>query len=900
MIPGYRLLWLASHVVPSHTRSDWLNEWKAELHYSWGLDGQRRRSRVSAYLRCLGALEDALWLRIRRRDRGMLLQDIRYAIRSFIKNPGFASVVVVTLALGIGANTAIFTLVDAVLLRPLPVHEPGELADVWTSCRRGFLYCSSSYPDFLDYRDRNRSFADLAAFGGTELTLSDANRARLAGTLLVTGNYFTLLGVPAIHGRTILPSDNQLGNAAAVIVLSHRVWVNDFGQDPAVVGSNVRLNGTPFTIIGVAPKNFRGTRLSQSPDIWIPMAMLPVVTAGPPSNGERLTNEENYLVSRNTRWISGVIGRLGEGVTIEQARADMISVSNQLQEEYPRRSGRTITTEATRTFTLPAASTGGDIARFVTLLMVVVSATLLIACANIANLLLARATARRREIGVRIALGAGRGRLVRQLLTESVILSATGALVGLAVASTALSFLSGFALPGFVSIASLELTMDGRVLAFTGAIALFTGILFGIAPAIQTTNPNLTAALKEESSDGRFRSIMKTRGILLSFQTALALVLLIGAGLFVRSLQNGLDADVGFETRDLAIANFDLSMQHYTEPEAAQFLSDLTERARALPSVTRVSSSVYPPLARSGSGFIIFVNGYVPAEGEELRIEANWVGAEYFTTMGIPLVNGRDITEQDRVGAQRVAVINETMARRWWPGEDPVGRTFRMQWDGNGPEVLIVGLAKDVTYGLAGNPEPFIYYPIQQYMDRALAQTINLLVATAGSPTSLLPVLRQHLRELDASLAIPELETLHNRFADFLMPQRMGTTLLSALGGLTVLLAVIGISGVVGYAVNQRRREIGIRIALGAARSHVLRVIVRGALIPVGLGLGVGLIVAFGVTRLISNFMFGIAPTDPLTFVIVPLALASVALAAAYIPARRATSINPTEALRSE
>ena len=253
MIPGYRLLWLASHVVPSHTRSDWLNEWKAELHYSWGLDGQRRRSRVSAYLRCLGALEDALWLRIRRRDRGMLLQDIRYAIRSFKKNPGFASVVVVTLALGIGANTAIFTLVDAVLLRPLPVHEPGELADVWTSCRRGFLYCSSSYPDFLDYRDRNRSFADLAAFGGTELTLSDANRARLAGTLLVTGNYFTLLGVPAIHGRTILPSDNQLGNAAAVIVLSHRVWVNDFGEDPAVVGSNVRLNGTPFTIIGVAP-----------------------------------------------------------------------------------------------------------------------------------------------------------------------------------------------------------------------------------------------------------------------------------------------------------------------------------------------------------------------------------------------------------------------------------------------------------------------------------------------------------------------------------------------------------------------------------------------------------------------------------------------------------------------
>ena len=899
MIPGYPLLWLVSLVVPSHTRPEWLKEWKAELYYTWGLDGPRRRWRVSAYLRCLGALEDALWLRIRRRDRGMLLQDIRYAIRSFAKSPGFTVVVLLTLALGIGANTAIFTMVDAVLLRPLPVHEPAELADIYTTCRRGFPYCSSSYPDYLDYRDRNHTFSDMAAFDGNTVTLDAGDGTQLVGAMLVTGNYFSTLGVNAAQGRVILPDDNRLGDPRAVLVLSHGVWANDFGEDPAVMGRDVRLNGTPFTVIGVAPEAFRGTRLNQSPDLWIPFATLPVITNTMPSGGERNQSDGNPLVQRNTRWITGTIGRRRPGVTIEQARADMISVSDGLQEEYPSRDGRTITTEATRAFTLPAASTGADIVRFVTLLMVAVSAALLIAVANIANLLLARATARRREIGLRIALGAGRGRLVRQLLTESVLLSVVGAAAGLAVASVALDFLSGYALPGFVSIGSLELSLDGRVLAFTGIVALIAGLLFGVAPALQTTNPNLTAALKGQSSDARVGGVMRTRGVLLTIQTAMALVLLVGAGLFVRSLKNGLDADLGFETRSLAMASFNLARRDYTESAALRFVQDLGDRAAQLPGTVNVTSAVYPPLTLGSSGFFIAVDGYTPADGEELRIEANWVGPDYFRTLGIPLISGRDITEQDRVGTPYVAVINETMAKRWWLGQDPVGRTFQMNRDGSGPEVLVVGYAKDVKDGLSQDPEPFVYYAMAQHMGRALSG-INLLVATVADPVNVLPTLRQHLRELDPNLAVPELTTLQNRFADFLMPQRMGTTLLSTLGGMTVLLAVIGISGVVAYTVNQRRREIGIRLALGAAQSHVLNVIVRGALIPVGLGLGIGLIAAFGVTRLISNFMFGIAPTDPLTFVMVPLALAGVAVAAAYVPARRATSVNPTEALRSE
>ncbi len=428
---------------------------------------------------------------------------------------------------------------------------------------------------------------------------------------------------------------------------------------------------------------------------------------------------------------------------------------------------------------------------------------------------------------------------------------------------------------------------------------MFAGLLFGVAPALQTTNPNLTAALKEQSSDARVGGVMRTRGVLLTIQTAMALVLLVGAGLFVRSLKNGLDADLGFETRNLAMASFNLARRQYSEPAALQFVQDLSDRAAQLPGTVNVTSAVYPPLALGSSGFFISIDGYTPAEGEELRIEANWVGPDYFRTLGIPLINGRDITEQDRVGAPYVAVINETMAKRWWPGEDPVGRTFRLNGDGSGPEVLIVGYAKDVKDGLSADPEPFVYYPMAQHMGRAISR-LNLLVATDADPLNVLPTLRQHLRELDPNLAVPELTTLQNRFADFLMPQRMGTTLLSTLGGMTILLAVIGISGVVAYTVNQRRREIGIRLALGAAQSHVLNVIVRGAVIPVAVGLGIGLVAAFGVTRLIANFMFGVEPHDPVTFVTVPALMAVVALMAAYLPALRATKVNPTEALKSE
>jgi len=885
---GYRILRLISFLVPVRARPEWIREWHAELFYTWGLEGRRRRSMISAYVRCFGAVEDALWLRIQRRDRSMLLHDLRYAGRSFARNPGFTSVVIITLALGIGANTAIFSLVDAVLLRPLPVASPSELMDVWTSCRRGSAYCTSSYPDYVDYRDRSRSFSDLAAFSSASLIVTDKGDPTVLSGALVTGNYFPLLGVRPALGRLLVPNDDVLHDPQTALVLSHRTWDSRFGRSVEMIGSTLRINGTPFTVVGVAPDGFRGTRLAEEPAFWIPMSTMTIFS----NDGGTL------LDGRGIRWIGGIIGRRLPGVSIEQAQSDLLSISQQLDEEDPNRSGRIITAEATRAITLPA-ETGADIVRFMVLLMSVVAAALLIACANVANLLLARASARRREIGIRLALGAGRKRLITQLVTESVMLSAVGALVGIGVAMLALRALSGFALPGFVTIASLDLHLDARILAFTATLAVATGVLFGLFPALQTTTPDLVKSLKAQGGQAGARRIMRTRGWLLSVQIALALVLLVGSGLFLRSLRNGLNLDVGFEARSLAMGGVSLARRQYTESTARQFVRDLTGRVAAHPGVRHVSSAVFPPLARGGAGFFITVDGYTSGQGEEMRIEANWVAADYFATLGIQIMDGRGIATEDREGAPLVAVINETMANRWWPAQNPMGRTFRQQADGSGAEITIVGVAQDVKQGLTEDPEPFIYYPMMQHMERAYSQ-IHILAATDGSADNLLSVLREGVRSLDPSLPVEDLQTLDNRFAEYLMPQRMGSTLLSTLGALTVLLAVVGISGVVGYSVNQRRREIGIRLALGGSSRHVLGVMARGALIPVAVGAGIGVLAAVAVTRFATTFMYDVAPTDPLTFVSAPLLLVVVALIAAYFPARRATKINATEALRTE
>ncbi len=890
-IPAIRLLRLIGLLVPRPERRDWVNEWAAELHSRWGLDGQRRRSTLSAHLHCLGAFEDALRLRIRRRHALMIAHDVRFAWRSFLRNPVFTLTILTTLALGIGANTAIFSLVDVVLLRPLPIEQPESLADVYTTCRRGFQYCSSSYPDFVDYKERSRSFSDMAAFSGTQVVLERGEGAELITAMLVTGSYFQLLGVPSMLGRTILPADDRLGQPETVAILSHRAWQERFGADPKIVGATVRINQAPFTIVGVAPPGFRGTRLGSDPDAWIPFTTYPLI--------DGTENRNEALTSRGMRWIYGVIGRRNAGVTIEQARADMAAVSDQLEEEDPRRAGRQITVEPTRTYTLPVATTGDDLVRFVLVLMAVVGASLLIACANAASLMLARASARRQEIGVRVALGADQRVLARQMLTESLLLSTIGALIGISVAAGALKLFAGYALPGGIPIGALDIALDTRVLAFTGVLSVVTGIAFGLVPAIQATNPSIVNALRDDPRRGAAPRMLRTREWLLTFQTALALVLLIGAGLFVRSLRSGLKTDVGFETRRLALAAIDLPMHRYTAPQIVQFLDDLRERVEHLPGVASVTHGLRPPLAQGGNGFLAIVDSYSPAPDEEIRIEADFVGTDYVRTLGIPL-RGRDFVNGDRVGSRLVGIINETMARRYWPDSDALGSTLSMLWGPDNSAIEVIGIAGDVKDGLTENPEPFIYFPLAQHPARSEDAAAWFMAATPDDAINIVPQLRREIQALDSDIGISELTTLDNRFAEMLMPQRMGSMLLSLLGALTVVLAVVGIAGIVTYTVNQRKHEIGVRMALGASVGSVLRLLVTAALKPVVVGILLGVVAALTLTRLVSSFLLDVQATDTLTFIGIPILLASLAALAAFLPALRASAIHPTQALKTE
>jgi predicted permease len=889
------LLRIISLLVPAHERGEWRREWEAEIAHArhpqhlrgpanrllaaGGREPRRlaeRLSHIAVLMRCLGALEDAFWLRIRRRNRGMLLQDVRYAVRSFAKSPVFTLVVLATLALGIGANTAIFTLVDVVLLRPLPVQEPDELVDIWTTCRRGFTHCSSSYPDFLDYRDRNRTLQDVAAFSPVQLSLVVGDGNRIVQGTLASGNYFGLLGVAPHLGRLILPSDDERGNPAQVAVLSHRLWSDHFGGDAAVVGREVRLNDTPYTVVGVTPRAFRGTRLNAEPEVWISFTSYDLIATG-------LYQGRDRLSIRGSRWIGGLIGRRLPGVTVQQVTADFDVLSEQMREEFPvERGPRNVTVEPVKGITLPV-SASADVTRFVLLLMGVVGATLLIACANVANLLLARARSRRREIAVRLALGAGQGRLTAQLLTESLLLAGIGAAAGLGVAQLGFAALSEFSLPGFVAVDSLGLSLDGRVLLFTVAASLLTGLVFGLAPTLQARRLSVTGALKDGDTGGA--GVLRARGALLTAQTALAVVLLIGAGLFVRSLRNGLATDTGFTTRSMAMLSIDFGMHRYTSEQTQQFIQEFARRAEILPGVSSVSYSILPPPTAAGMATFAEIDGYTPQPDEEIRIEYDMVGPAYFATMGIRLEEGRDLTASDRPGAPGVVVVNQTMAERWWQGTSPVGRTIRV--GGDVPTWEVVGVARDVGRGLDGVPEPFVYLPMLQAPMRVLDGDITFLVKAAGDDAQLLPALSAVVHALDPNLAPDELTTMHNRMADFLMPQRMGSTLLAGLGGMALVLATVGIFGVVAYAVNQRRREIGIRLALGAEGSHILSVMVRSAAAPVAVGLVVGLGAAVGLTRLASSFMFDVAPRDPATF-------------GAVVPARKATRVNPTEALRSE
>lgn len=803
-------------------------------------------------------------------------QDLRHGARVLVHRPVVTISAVATLALGTGATAAVFALIDAAVLRPLPVADADDLAHVYTSCRRGQAYCAHSYPEFLDYREETRTFADMAAFTPLAVHVATGAGRWVADSLLVSDNYFPLLGVSPHLGRLLGAGAGQSVPAA---VLEHGVWQTRFGGDPAAVGRTIRVSGVPFQIVGVAPPGFQGTRLDVEPELWIPLEHVARLPDLPPDR----------LEARGTRWIAGTVGRLLPGTSIAQAQADMTRLSDSLDARDSTRLERFITVEPARRAALPPAA-AGDIRRFMLLLSGGVGAALFIACANVAGLQLARGAARRHELAMRRALGAGRGRLVRQLLTESFLLAAAGTAAGLLVARWAARLLAAYELPGGLAVSSLDLDLGGRVLAFAAGLLVVT-TLFGLVPALGATR-RIGSGVRVTGDGGSLRG----QRALLAAQTAVTIVLLLGAGLFIRSLQNGLALDRGVRTTGVVMAQVAPRMAGYSPEATLIALERVAEGLAARPGVSVASVATQPPL-EFGMGFLADeIVGYPRGPSEEIRFEVNFALPGYFEILGIERLAGRVLAETDRAHAPLVALISETMARRYWNGRDPIGGRLRFRLG----EVEIVGVVRDVSLGLDGEATPLVYLPFAQHPLSVGLPFPMTVLARSDTAEALAGSMRAILADVDPTLPVAWVTTLDADVATRLMPQRLGSALLSALAALTVVLVAVGIAGTVAYGVARRRREIGIRLAIGAQRTAVTRTMTRAALEPVAAGLALGTLAAVALGRSVAGFLYGITPTDGPTFTAAIVVLGVVAAAAAWIPARRASRVDLAEVLAAE
>ena len=816
-----------------------------------------------------------------------MLQDLRYAFRTLIKNPGFTAVAVITLGLGIGANTAIFSLINALLLRP-PAHvrQPERLIALYTSDFSGPRFGTSSFPDFVDFRSQaDDVLADAAAQTARVMSLSTGSENTRALGQIVTGNYFQMLGTTPLLGRGFLPDEDVTPGAKAVVFISHDLWQRAYAGDPGVVGRTLRLNGTAFSIVGVAPRGFSGMLRGVATDVWVPMMMNQVVGGG----AETFTN-------RGDRGLF-IIARLKPGATAELARSRFAVIARQLHEAYPEswtdmsENGRMITAvPESETRILPQVRTPALAG--MGLLMIVVGLVLLICCANVANLLLARASARHREIAIRVALGASRRRLLRQLLTESALLAGVGAALGMLIATWTTDLVLAFKPPLPVTI-QLDLSPDARVLAFVVIIAIVTGVIFGLIPALRASRPDLIPALKAETvKAGLGGRRFGLRNVLVVTQVTVSFVLLIVAGLFLRSLRNATSMDTGFDSDNLALASADLSLHSYSEARGRAFYSDLEERVRALPGVRSTSLARSVPIGLSYDRRGIQIPGRDRKPGEDMEFGWNAVGPDYFLMMQIGIARGRSFNERDRPGSSAVAIVNETFANRFWPGEIALGKTFS-----NGEVSMeIVGVARDSKYAsLAEESRAFFYVPYEQQYDPGM----TLHVRTSNDPGQMLAAIRREASALDSALPL-QIITMDGHLAVSLLPQRVGATLLGIFGLLGLGLAAVGLYGVMAYAVSRRTREIGIRMALGANAIDVRRMVVRQGMVLAATGIGIGIALALGVTRLTSAFLYGISASDPITYASIATLLIIVAFVASYIPASRATRVDPMSALRYE
>jgi len=801
------------------------------------------------------------------------------------KTPGFTIVAVVSLALGIGLNTAIFSIVNVILIRPVP--------GVTDQSRVVWLSAPISYPDYLDYRNETQSFEGMAAATGT----SEFSLGRTGGPELITGeyvteNYFDVLKVGALKGRTFVKDEGQ--TPAPVVVLSEHVWRTRFDSDANVIGRQISLNGLSFTVVGVAPKNFIGTEVGLNRELWVPLRMQPVLN--PPEAARAADPVSSRFLSRDSHWLA-VLARLKPGVSREQAGTELNNVARHVAETY---TGK-VTPETLRSVQLLRMSGGMDprdqkeALPLAGIVMVVVALVLLIACANIASLLLARAAMRRRETAIRQALGATRLRLARQWLTESILLGVAGGALGLLLALWANQLLISYLQT--TPLASLELGLDWRVLAFTLLVSVVTGIVFGLAPALQASRLDIVMALKSEDAQRAGSQRSRLRAAFVTAQVTLSVVLLVGAALFIRSLQSANAIDPGFRIDRALTVPINLGLLRYQESEGENFYRNLLARVQAQPGVEHASLVRFAQLGFSYAQFQVFTEGDGDKKADDgFSTGFNVVGPNYFKTMGTALLRGRDFTEADRKGAPGVVVINETLAANLWPNENALGKRVSVSGP-EGPFLEVVGVARDGKYrSLGETPHPYIYQPVLQSYDPKM----TLVVRTTGEPQTVVASVREQIRALDSNLPITNVKTLRDQVDLSLFPSRVAAWTLGGFGVLALLLAAIGIYGVVSYSVAQRTREIGVRRALGAKESDVLRLVLGEGFFVIALGLAFGLLLAFAATRVIAGFLYGVAPTDPLTFVGVPLLLGLVAFVACYIPARRATRVDPLVALRYE
>jgi predicted permease len=833
---------------------------------------------------------------------------LRYAARTMLQTPGFMLIAVLSLALGIGANTSIFSFVNAVLLKPLPVADPARLAYVFSGSRSQ-PYSVASYPDYVDFRDKNQVFTDLAASSGVNVSLNDNDQPETISGLIVSGNYFDTLGVRAALGRTILREEDGTPNANPVAVISHGLWQSRFAGERSVVGRKLLLNGQPFTIVGVMPAEFNGAEAGQTNDIYVPLAMQALVR--PPRGGYSGDMNPDLLSRRGPRWLD-MIGRLKPGVTVEQAQQAMSALAAQLAQAYPE-------TNKDVSAAVSPVSKGdptqrGTLLSVASLMLAVVGLVLLIACANVANLLLARAASRRKEISIRLALGASRWRLIRQLLTESVLLSIIGGAFGLLLAFWLVDALRMLSPPANLFPVAFDFSLDQRVLGFTLLLSVVTGVVFGIAPALQASNPDLVTALKDETAvlpgqTGWLARRFSLRNLLVVAQVALSLVLLIGAGLFLRSLRQAQRIDLGFEPDHVLTMPLNINLLRYTKTQGQDFYRRVLEQVEAIPGVESATLTRTPPLSgasressvmiegREGSDNVTHSEGAGVSEEMDNNITlASSVAQKYFQTLNIPLLRGRDFNAQDREGAPGVVIVNETFTARYLPHQDPLGRRISLNGT-KGPWLEIVGVAHDGKYITVGEaPAPFVYQPLAQRHESGMV----LLVRTVGDPAQFVAPVRAGVHSIERNLPLTNARTMTELLAMSLFPARMGAVLLGSFGLLALLLATVGLYGVMSYSVSRRTREIGIRMALGAGSGNVLRLVLREGMTLVGVGVLIGLVVAFAATRLLVGFLYGVSPTDPLAFIGIALLLSAVALVASFVPARRAAKVDPMVALRYE